>query len=75
MRYVIPIVLICIVCQRWIPGMVGVAGVVFLIWVYVELDRLQRERQKESFLRELGRIKNEIKVCLYLTEDPPSDIP
>lgn len=75
MKIVLPIVGCCVVAQYWVPGMAGVGGVVFLIWVYVELDRFQRERKKERLLRELGRIKNKIKVCLYLTEDPPSDHP
>lgn len=45
MKYIIPIVLICLVAQCWIPGMAGVGGAIFILAVFDGLADMEKEKE------------------------------
>lgn len=45
MKYVIPIVLICLVAQYWVKGMAGVGAAIFLLAVFHGLGELEKEKE------------------------------
>lgn len=50
MKYIIPVVLICLVLQYWIPGMAGVGGAIFILAVFDGLADIEKQKTPPSDL-------------------------
>lgn len=45
MKYIIPIVLICLVAQYWVPGMAGVGGAIFILAIFDGLADMEKGKE------------------------------